>query len=226
MGLDFTGVFANLLPLLRGAAITLLVILASVAVGGTAALIASFLTEGSSRSVQARALRAAAGLYVSVFRGTPLLTQLILIFYVVPSLVGFDAPPLAAAILGLTLNTAAFQYEIYRASLNTLPKGQVEAAKMLGIGSWAMRFRILMPQMLRISLPALLNEIVIILKNSSLISVIAVTELMRTAQQVAAVTFRPAEIYLSVAAVYLALALCITYAGRRLETAMHRRERG
>lgn len=218
--LDFTGVFASYGPLLNGAITTIWISLVAVIGGGLAAILISFVTYGGSKNSASLLLRAVVSTYVSIFRGTPLLTQLILIFYVVPDLLGIDAPPLVAAIIGLTLNTAAFQTEIYRSSLAALPKGQIEAAKMLGLGTWRTRLRILFPQMFRLALPSLVNEVVIILKNSSLISIIAVTELMRTAQQIAANTFRPAEAYISVALIYLAIAIVLTqvglYAERRL----------
>lgn len=213
MMLDFVGVFANSGPLLNGAITTLWISFVAVVVGGGAALFISFVAYGDDKGLGSSILRGTVGVYVSIFRGTPLLTQLILIFYVVPDLLGLDAPPLVAAIIGLTLNTGAFQTEIYRSSLAAMPRGQIEAARMLGLGKWTTRFRILFPQMFRLALPALVNEVVIILKNSSLISIIAVTELMRSAQQIAATTFRPAEVYITVAVIYLVIALVITQVG-------------
>jgi polar amino acid transport system permease protein len=226
MNLDFTSVFANYGPLLNGALTTLWVSFASVIIGGLGALLLSFVAYGDRQSPAAQVLRSVTGVYVSIFRGTPLLTQLILIFYVVPELLGLDAPPLVAAIIGLTLNTAAFQCEIYRSCLAAIPKGQIEAARMLGISDWPMRFQILFPQMFRLALPSLTNEIVIILKNSSLISVIAVTELMRSAQQIAATTFRPAEMYIGVAVIYLVMTIFITQMGLFAERKLTRRVRG
>lgn len=225
MQLDFSVVLANLPALVSGGLMTLWVSFVSLALGGLGALLLSFVVY-SGRNDHAVVLRSATAVYVSVFRGTPLLTQLIVIFYVVPQLLGLDAPPIAAAIVGLTLNTAAFQCEIYRSSLAALPKGQIEAARMLGIGDWSMRLRILFPQMLRLALPALINEIVIILKNSSLISVIAVTDLTRSAQQIAASTFRPTEVYITLAIIYLVISFVITQSGLFAERALARRIRG
>ena len=164
-----------------------------------------------------RALRLAAQCYLSFFRGTPLLTQLLLAFYVVPPLVGIDAPPLAAAIFAITLNTTAFQAEIYRGGLAIIPPGQFEAARMLGMTTWQARRRIIIPQLLQRVLPALINEITIIVKNSSLISVIAVTELTRVSQQLAAAAFRPVEAYVAAAIGYLIITTCITLVGSAIE---------
>jgi polar amino acid transport system permease protein len=161
-------------------------------------------------------LRAVCDLYRSFWRGTPILVQLLIVFYLLPQ-VGVDVPPVVAAVIALALNTAAFQAEIYRAGLMTIPRGEVEAARMLGIGKWTIRRRILIPQMFRLVLPPLINETIIIVKNSSLVSVIAVTELMRRSQQIASTTFKPLEAYLIAGAIYLAVNLVLAQVGARLE---------
>ncbi|WP_046866737.1 amino acid ABC transporter permease [Microvirga massiliensis] len=159
--------------------------------------------------------RLAAG-YISFFRGTPLLVQLLVLFYVPPAL-GIPVSSFAAAFLGLTLNTAAFQAEIYRAGYQSLPKGQTEAARALGLSGWQTHRLVLLPQVLRLTLPALTNEAVDILKNSALVSVIAVTDLLRIGQQVTAVTYRPLEVYITVAILYFVLTSLIGFAGRLAE---------
>lgn len=164
-----------------------------------------------------------AKLYRSFWRGTPLLVQLFIVFYLPPK-VGIDVPPFIAAVIALTMNTAAFQAEIYRAGLQAIPPGQVEAAQILGIGIWSIRLRILIPQMFRLVLPALINEIISILKNSSLVSFIAVTELMRTGQQIASASFRPLETYLIVGLIYVLLNSCLSLIGARVESHLLRSE--
>ncbi len=163
-----------------------------------------------------RLIRRAAVVYRSVWRGTPILVQLLIVFYLLPT-IGLDVPSIAAALIALTMNTAAFQAEIFRGGLLSIPSGQAEAARMLGIGILAVKVRILIPQMMRLVLPALINETISILKNSSLISVIAVTELMRTGQHVVSVTYRPLEVYTIVAAIYLAMNLVLARAGAYFE---------
>ena len=150
------------------------------------------------------------------WRGTPILVQLLIVFYLLQE-IGLDVPPVAAVVMALTMNTAAFQAEIFRGGLLTIPSGQVEATRMLGIGVLAIRVRILIPQMMRLVLPALINETISILKNSSLISVIAVTELMRTSQQVVSVTYRPLETYMIAAVIYPAMNLVLARAGAWFE---------
>lgn len=168
-----------------------------------------------------RVVRWPCGVYRSFWRGTPILLQLLLVYYLLPE-VGVDVAPISAAILALTLNTTAFQAEIFRSGLAHIPQGQTEAARLLGMGPWAIRRRILIPQMVRLILPPLTNEVITILKNSSLVSVIAVTELMRVGQQIASNTYAPLETYAAVGLVYLLVNLALGQASRALE----RRQRG
>jgi polar amino acid transport system permease protein len=127
-----------------------------------------------------------------------------------------------AAIGALALNTTAFQAEIYRGGLLAIPPGQFEGARILGITVWQARRRVLIPQMMRLVLPSLLNETISIVKNSSLVSVIAVTELLRVSQGLVAVSFRPTEIYLAAAAIYLTINLVLAQLGRISERHLSR----
>ncbi|MDR0809993.1 MAG: amino acid ABC transporter permease [Gemmobacter sp.] len=155
-------------------------------------------------------------IYQSVWRGTPILVQLLIIYYLLP-LIGINVPSILAAILALTLNTVAFQAEIFRGGLLAISPGQLEAARMVGIRRWAARYHILMPQIFRLVIPSLVNETISILKNSSLVSVIAVTELMRVSQQIVATTYRPFEIYIAAGIIYIVINLLLSLAGRSAE---------
>lgn len=152
-----------------------------------------------------RPISLACGIYRSFWRGTPILVQLLMVFYLLP-LFGVTLPPVAAAAIALALNTAAFQGEIYRAGLLAVPPGQVEAARLLGLNRHDILFRIEAPQAIRLMLPALTGEALALVKNSSLVSVIAVTEITRRSQQIAATTFRPLEAYGTALFAYLAIA--------------------
>ena len=210
--MDFLGVISNHYnAFLVGAAMTAVVSAVSIALGMFLGLSLAFGLVSRNR-----AIRQASTVYRSVWRGTPILVQLLIVFYLLPK-VGLDVPPVAAAIIALTMNTAAFQAEIFRGGLLSIPSGQAEAARMLGIRGLHVRVRILIPQMMRLVLPALINETISILKNSSLISVIAVTELMRTSQQVVSVTYRPLETYMIAAVIYLAMNLVLARAGAYFE---------
>lgn len=151
-------------------------------------------------------------LYVSFFRGTPLLVQLLMLFYL-PSALGVDLPPPLAAMMALGLNSAAFQCEILRAGLAAIPHGQIEAARVFGLTPRQTFSQIQLPQIAVAVWPALVSEAIDVLKGSAIISVIAVTDLARTGRQIVAGNFRPLEVYLAVALSYLLLALLIVAAG-------------
>jgi polar amino acid transport system permease protein len=201
----------NYVVLLSGAAVTVGLSIVSILVGGTLGLALAFGLLSKSPT-----LRTMCGIYRSFWRGTPLLVQLLIAFYLLP-LIGLAVSPFIAALIALSLNTAAFQAEIYRAGLASIPSGQIEAARMLGIREWTIRRRVQIPQMFRLVMPPLINETIIIIKNSSLVSVIAVTELTRRSQQIASSTFKPLEAYLLAGLIYVAINLCLAQLGRRVE---------
>lgn len=202
---------ANWGVLLWGASVTLLV-------SGTAILLGMPLGLALCFGLVSRNawLRGACRVYQSVWRGTPILVQLLIIYYLLP-LIGINVPPILAAISALTMNTTAFQAEIFRGGLLALPKGQMEAASMVGIRAWPARIHILIPQMFRLVIPSLVNETISILKNSSLVSVIAVTELMRVSQEIVAANFRPFEIYTAAAIIYIVVNSLLSLLGRATE---------
>lgn len=197
--------------MLRGLSVTLQVSLWSIAIGMVLGLILTLGLTSSSRWV-----RWPCGVYRSFWRGTPILLQLLLVFYLLPE-IGFEVAPITAAIMALTLNTAAFQAEIFRSGLNHIPRGQVESARMLGMGMWSIRRRVLMPQVFRTVLPPLTNEVITIVKNSTLVSVIAVTELLRVSDQIVSRTFMPLETYLAAAVLFLAVNLALARLSALLE---------
>jgi polar amino acid transport system substrate-binding protein len=130
-----------------------------------------------TRSHGGRAARFLATAYVELFRGTPVLLQLYVLYYGLSSLVRLG--PIQAAILGLGLNYAAYEAEVHRGALAALPRGQAEAASSLGLSRYQVLRHVLLPQSLRIALPALTNDFVALLKDSSLVSVITVVELTK-----------------------------------------------
>lgn len=200
--------------LVEGLTTTLVVSLSAIAFGLVLGVLLAF-----GLISRYRLLSWPCGLYRSFWRGTPILLQLLLVYYLLPE-VGIEISPIYAAILTLTLNTAAFQSEIFRSGISHIPVGQIEAARMAGISAWQTRKRIIMPQVFRLTLPPLTNEIITILKNSSLISVIAVTELMRVSEQIASRTFQPLETYLAAALLYLAVNLVLARVSAYLERRM------
>ncbi len=207
---DFAGLLPHLRRLVEGAGITAALSLAAILAGAPLGLAVCAMRQRGG--VPGRLARA----YISLFRGTPLLVQLLVLFYV-PGALRISLAPLTAALLGLALNTAAFQAEIYRAGFEAVPRGQAEAARALGLRAWQRTRLVLLPQVIRLVLPNLTNEAVDILKNSALVSVIAVTDLLRVGQQVTAVTYRPLEAYLAVAALYWMLTSALSLTGHAAE---------
>lgn len=211
---DFTAVIPHLPQLLKGLASTLGVSFSAIGFG----LVLGWAICLGLVSRHAW-LRHSGRVYVSFFRGTPLLVQLVLVFYALPS-IGLSLPPLVAAVVALTLNTAAFQSEILRAGFAMLPKGQTEAARDLGVSRLNILLHVQVPQVLRSMLPALTNETLDIIKNSALVSAVAVHELMRTAQTLASNTYRPIEFFVTAGLLYLSVTLLTASVGRWLETRM------
>ena len=148
------------------------------------------------------------GAYVSVFRGVPLLVLLLFIYYFLAKF-GLDIPALVAAVGGLALSSGAYQAEILRGAFNALPRGQAEAAAALGFPGLEIWRRILLPQALRISVPPLINEFILLLKASSLVSVVGIAELTRVSMNIASLTYRPLEAYVGGGLFYLAINLCL-----------------
>jgi len=202
--------------LLDGLTNTMTISLTALLFGAPLALLLAACARGR------RWTRVPAALYLSFWRGTPILVQLLITFYILPFL-GLELEPIVAATLALALNTAAFQSEIYRAGLQAVPKGEIEAARMLGLSPSAIFINIEVPQAVRAMLPALVGEMQALVKNSSLVSVIAVTDLTRRAQQVASSTFRPLEAYASVLLLYVAVGILIAALGLMLERRLSRR---
>jgi cystine transport system permease protein len=169
-----------------------------------------------------RALNAIANFYVWIFRGTPLLVQLFILFYGFPS-IGLTLNPFPAAVIGFTLNVGAYSSEIIRAAIQSIAKGQWEAAFSIGMTkSQAMR-RIILPQAVRVSLPPLGNSFISLVKDTSLAATITVTEMFQKGQQIASVTYEPLWLYIEVAFIYLIFSTFLSYLQARLEK---RYERG
>ncbi len=156
------------------------------------------------------------GAYVSVFRGVPLLVQLLFIYYFLAEF-GLDVPAIVAAVGGLALSSAAYQAEILRGALNAVPRGQTEAAVALGFAGSEIWRRVLLPQALRISVPPLINEFILLLKASSLVSVVGIAELTRVSMNIASMTYRPLEAYVGGGLFYLAINLTLAGFGALME---------
>lgn len=203
---------SNLRFLAGGLADTVLVSLCAIVVSvGLGLLVA--MAGLSSR----RWLKRLSRVYVEVFRAIPLLVLLLWVFYGLPVVIGLQLSVFATGVLAMALSDSAFEAEIFRAGIQSVPQGQVEAAKSLGL-SWALQMRlVVIPQAVKVILPALGNQFVYVLKMSSLISVIGLSELTRRANELNVSEYRPLEIYTLLVVEYLALILLVSYGVRRLE---------
>lgn len=150
-----------------------------------------------------------ASFYIWVVRGTPLLVQLFFIYYGLPS-VGIKLDEFQAAIIALSLNSAAYMAEIIRGGIQGVNKGQFEAGKALGFTYVQIMRIIILPQTFKIILPSLGNEFIAMIKDTSLVSTIAMVELMRTAQSISSANFKPVEMYFTAACMYLVMTTVFT----------------
>ncbi|MHA4866310.1 amino acid ABC transporter permease [Duganella sp. PWIR1] len=205
--------------MLRGAGYTVLFALAAM-VGG---LLIGF-PVAVLRMLPYRVLAWPANIYVSLMRGTPLLVQMFVIYYGLPS-VGIEFSPVTAGILALSLNSGAFLSESLRGAIASISKGQWDASFSLGLGYWRTLYHIVLPQALRVAVPAMSNTLISLIKDTSLVSVITLTELMLSTKEVIATTFQPLPLYLAAAAIYWALSLLFEALQRRAEQRLNRAHR-
>lgn len=162
-------------------------------------------------------LRLAATAFVRLFQGTPLLIQLLFIFFVPPFFLGIDVNALAAALVAMTLHASAHIGEILRGCINALPRGQNEAARALGLGYFWRLKDIVLPQAFRIALPALVGFSVMMVKATSLTSVLGFVEVTKAAQSINSVTLQPMIIFGTVAVAYFAVCWPLSLLSRQLE---------
>jgi cystine transport system permease protein len=169
-------------------------------------------------------LRWPAALYVSVMRGTPLLVQIFVIYYGLPS-IGIEFTPVTAGVLALSLNAGAYLSESIRGAIDSIHPGQWRASFSLGLGYWHTLGHIILPQAMRVAVPSMSNTLISLIKDTSLVSVITMTELMLTTKEVIATTFRPLPLYLAAAALYWCMSLAFEAVQRRLERRLGRGHR-
>ena len=203
--------FANWLPdLLSGLKIT---VLASIVAILTSVVWGCVLA--SLRCLNLRVLSAVIRIYIVIFRNVPLLVVMFFLFYGLP-LVGVDIPAVFCGVISITLNEGAFVAEIIRGSIKNMPRGEVEAAKSLGLGRLTIIRRITFPLAFRAAIPMLLGQSSIVIKDTSLFSMIMIMDLTRAGSQYYATYFSPTAIWI-VGVVYVAIFLIFTIVGRVVE---------
>ncbi len=197
-------IIKEILPfLLKGALLTIFFSVTSEIIGIIIGLVTSVI-----RVTRIKVLSQLVVVYVDLFRGTPLLMQIIFIYYALPY-VGINLPAIVAGIVALSINSGAYVSEIFRAGIESIDKGQTEAARSLGMSYMqAMRY-VVIPQTIKRVLPPLTNEFVALIKDSSLLSVIAIAELMRTAKEMMTWKMNPSSLT-AAAIIYLIITLPLT----------------
>ncbi|SET58896.1 amino acid ABC transporter permease [Oceanicella actignis] len=210
---------SNLLFMLGGLKLTLALSLTALAISVALGLVVAL--PGLSRSPWWRAVNR---VYVEVVRSVPVLVLLLYVYYGLPAILGSgaDLGVFWAGVLALALSDSAFEAEIFRAGIQSVPRGQIEAARSIGLSSWQTMRLVILPQALRRILPALGNQFVYMLKMSSLVSVIGAQELTRRANELNTTEYRALEIYTILVLEYLALILIASQAVRWLERRLAR----
>lgn len=212
-----TSLLRDALPLmLKGAGWTLLLAVASIFFG---AIVGTFVAI--TRLAKVPGLSQFAALYVSCMRGTPLLVQLFVIYFGLPS-IGIQFDPISAGILGLSLNVGAYLSETIRGAINGVEHGQWNAARSLGLTQVQTLRYVIGPQALRLAVPSLSNSLISLIKDTSLVSVIAVGELMLATKEVIATTFQPFPLYLAAAGIYWAMSASFEKLQSKLEVRLNR----
>lgn len=180
-----------------------------------AVLIAIFVGSLRTRALP-RPLQFILATYVEFFRGTPLLVQLFIVYYGLPSF-GLKIEPIFASVITMGLNSGAYLSEVVRAAVLSVDKGQYEAAGILGYSSLQTTRHIILPQALRIGVPSFMNGFSSIIKETSLVSVLPIIELTKLGNQIYARTYHPFEIYIALAAIYFVMTYSVTFFARWLE---------
>lgn len=202
MNIDF---IENILPvLLKGSVMTVELTVITIILGSMLGILLALL-----RLSHNLVLKNVSNFYTWIFRGTPLLLQLFFFYYGLP-FAGIELTPFTAAVIGLALNCGAYMAEIIRGGIQSIDKGQFEAAKALGFSYTQTMRRIILPQTFKVIIPPVGNEFISILKDTSLVSTIAMVELMRSAQQIYATSFDPISVFLTAAVLYLIMTTVFT----------------
>lgn len=209
---DYLARSAQYFPLLlEGVTLTIVVTLGSVFLSSILGLVWAIMAVSKSRI-----LRGISRTFITIIRGIPIIVQLFYIYFVLPEL-GVNLTALQAGIIGLGLAYSAYQAENFRAGIEAIDKGQIEAAHSIGMTDGLIMRRVILPQAVRIVLPPFGNTIIMLLKDSSLVSTITVAELTRQGQLIASSTFDNMTVFTLVALMYLAMAVPLTFLTRYLE---------
>jgi His/Glu/Gln/Arg/opine family amino acid ABC transporter permease subunit len=217
MNLDFGQFIPSLPYILQGITVTLEIVILAGVLGFILGTILSLL-----KISKLKFLGWLADAYTSIFRGTPMILQLMVIYYGSPQIIGYQIQPYTAAVLSFALNSGAYVSEIIRAGILAIDKGQQEAALALGVPYGKMMFDIILPQAIKNILPALMNEFITLTKESAIVTSIGVMDIMRRSYQVGAEKYSFFEPLIIAGIIYYLMVMILTFLGKGLERRMRR----
>lgn len=217
MNLDFTAVLPSFPYILKGVWVTLQIAFFAGIFGFVFGIILSLF-----KISHIKILNWIADLYTSIFRGTPLVLQLMIIYFGSPQVLGYQIEPINAAVLSFGLNSTAYISEIIRGGIQGVDKGQSEAAMALGVPYRPMMLNIVFPQALKNILPSLMNEFITLTKESAIVTTIGVMDIMRRAYQVGSDQFRFIEPLILAGIIYYVLVMLLTLLGKAVERRMRK----
>ncbi len=217
MNLDFSSVLPSFPFILEGVKVTLEIALYAGILGFVLGIILSLFKISNNKI-----LGFLADAYTSIFRGTPLVLQLMIIYFGSPQVLGYQIEPFTAAVVSFALNSTAYISEIIRGGILAVDKGQSEAAMALGVPYRPMMLNIVLPQALKNILPSLMNEFISLTKESAIVTTIGVMDIMRRAYQVGADKFRFIEPLLLAGVIYYIMVMILTLIGKAVERSMRK----
>jgi len=201
--------------LLAGLAMTVQLTVISLIIGGTLGLIFGLLSVSKKKVFRGIAL-----VYVDIVRGTPLIVQAFFIYFGIPAALGIRLDPNLAGIITLSLNAGGYLAEIFRGGIESISKGQMEAARSLGLPYGMAMRKVILPQAVRTMTPALINQCIITLKDTSILSVIGIQELTQTGRLIIANNYQTFEMWTIIAVMYFVIIMILTKISKRIERRM------
>lgn len=219
MNLDFTQVAPSIPYILQGIGITLQIVIVSALLGFALGILLALFKIG-----RVKVLVWFADAYTSVFRGTPLILQLLIIYFGLPQIIGFDIPAYWAAVISFGLNSGAYISEVIRGGILAVDKGQREAAYALGIPYAKMMKDIILPQAMKNILPALMNEFITLTKESAIVTTIGVMDIMRRSYVIGGQTYRYFEPLIIAGLIYYLMVILLTLLGKAVERKMRKND--
>ena len=214
---DFSFLWAYRWLILTGLGVTVAYTIGTILLGLVVGLVTGLLRLSRNPVITAPLVA-----YVEIFRCTPLLVQIVWFYYALPVVLGIDIPAYAATTLVLSLYTGAFYAEIIRGGVNSIERGQWDAARAIGMRRGQVMRHIILPQAVKRMIPPFMNQSVIQLKNTSLVSTIAVADLLYEGTIITAATYRPLEVYTMIAVIYFIVLFPLTLAAQQVERRLAR----